>query len=343
MIDIKNIFLKDLKNIKNLNELNNLQNKYIGKNSELQKQIKNIKNLFDDEKIKKGKELHLLRQFIIDEISNKKQYLTDSFIINQLKLNEIDVTLPELDLDTGNNHPLTIVKNELTKIFNELGFNVVSGTEIDNVKYNFELLDIEKDHPARNNDDCFYITDKIMLRTHSTNVTAKILSSLKKDDYKNGNIGIVSTGNVYRRDTDDSTHTHQFSQIDGVLIGNNISFSNLKWILEIICKKLFGNSSKIRMRPSFFPFTRLSAEVDVSCFYCNLKGCRICKQTGWIEILGSGMLSRKVLNLCNVPKDKNALAFGIGVERIVMLKYLITDIRKLYTNDISFLKQFKNY
>ncbi len=339
---IKSLFLLELKKANNNIELNNLQSKYLGKNSELDKLIKKIKSISPDEKKELGKKIHFTKTFILDTVKEKRITLNEILLQESLANNKIDVTLPGLNLNYANNHPITIIKNEIKKIFSNLGYRVVSGTEVDSVKYNFELLDIPNLHPARNENDCFYITKTQMLRTHSTNVTAKMLSTLTQEDYKN-TIGILSMGNVYRRDTDDATHTHQFSQIDGVLLGENISFANLKWTLEYMCKHLFGKETKLRMRASYFPFTRLSAEVDINCFYCKSNGCQICKQTGWIEILGSGMLSRKVLDLCKIPKGLSALAFGIGVERIAMLKYSIDDIRKLYSNDLNFLKQFKHF
>lgn len=187
--------------------------------------------------------------------------------------------------------------------------------------------------------DTFYISDKTLLRTHCTNVTAREISKMNEGD----TVAIISTGNVYRRDDDDATHSHQFMQIDGFLIAPNISFANLKWTIKYFCERIFGKDTKIRLRPSFFPFTEPSVEVDVSCTNCENQGCKICKMSGWIEVLGAGMIDPNVYELCGKSKDLTGFAFGIGVERIAMLKYGIDDIRHFYTNDINFLKQFRNF
>lgn len=343
MIDLKKIekdFASDLDRIKNLNDYNNIQSKYLGKNSLLNNSIKNIKNLSNEDKKTWGKSLHQLRLYFLNQLKIKYQNLNNTLIQENLSKNKIDITLPGVNINVGNFHPISIVLKEIQHVFTELGYNIFNGREVDTDLYNFELLDISKNHPARNMHDTFYLKNNKLLRTHSTNTSSRILSELNFDK-EIKSYGILSMGNVYRRDTDDATHSHQFTQVDAVFISPNISFANLKWTLEYFCKRMFGDNTKTRLRPSCFPFTKLSAEVDISCPYCDQKGCNVCKETGWIEILGSGLFSQKVHQLCNIPKNFTSLAFGIGIERIAMIKYRIKDIREFYINNLNFLKEFK--
>lgn len=346
-MEIKKMYLffkEELKKIKNINDFNNLQSKYLGKNSEIVNLLKNIKNLTNNEKKIYGKQIHELKNKIFVDLKLKKDYLNEKQINEKLKVSKIDISLPGIDFVTGKKNPLYIIEEEIYSILQGLGYKIIYGKEIDTDFNNFQLLNIPKNHPARNLNDTFYIDDNFLLRTHCTNTSASFLKNLKKKDYNNP-VAIISIGNVYRRDTDDATHLHQFSQIDGLMWNKNISFANLKWTLKYFCKELFGEETKIRLRPSYFPFTKLSVEVDITCPICNFKGCNVCKKTGWIEVLGAGLLNPKVLELCEIDNNSgmNGLAFGIGIERIAMIKYGISNIRDFYNNDLKFLSQFKYF
>ena len=258
----------------------------------------------------------------------------------KLALESIDVTLPARKIKQGNHHPLTRIIEEMEDIFIGLGYKVAEGPEVETDNYNFEKLNLPKGHPARDMQDSFYITEEILLRTHTSPVQAR---TMEKHEGK-GPVKIICPGKVYRRDNDDATHSHQFMQIEGLVIDENISMSDLKGTLEVFVKKIFGQDREIRLRPSFFPFTEPSVEVDLSCKICHGKGCNVCKQTGWIEILGGGMVHPRVLEMSGFDSKKySGFAFGIGVERIAMLKYGVDDIRHFYTNDLRFLKQFSHY
>lgn len=250
-------------------------------------------------------------------------------------INYNDVSLTNNSLKIGNHHLLNIVLNDIIDFFNSLNFTIVSGNEVVEDKFNFQNLNIPADHPARNSHDSFFINKNLLLRTHCTTTTAEYIYNNPQND-----IRLLSYGNVYRNDDDDATHSHQFTQIDFVWIRNDLSLSNLKWIIDSFLKHIFGANIKTRYRLSFFPFTEPSFEVDISCFKCNSEGCNICKKTGWIEVLGAGMLNQNVLKSANIHNTKG-LAGGIGVERIAMLKYSISDIRNLYNNNFFINKQFK--
>ena len=248
-------------------------------------------------------------------------------------LNDVELSINSLKI--GNHHLLNIVLNDIINFFSSLNFTIVSGNEVVEDKFNFQHLNIPEDHPARNNHDSFFINENLLLRTHCTTTTAEQIYNNKSSD-----IRLLSYGNVYRNDDDDATHSHQFTQIDFVWIRKDLSLSNLKWIIDSFLKYIFETNVKTRYRLSFFPFTEPSFEVDISCFKCNSVGCNICKKTGWIEVLGAGMLNQKVLTSANIINSKG-LAGGIGVERIAMLKYSISDIRNLYNNNFYINKQFK--
>ena len=236
--------------------------------------------------------------------------------------------------------PLTIPSaEEIEDIFLGMGFQIVDGFEVETDYYNFERMNLPKDHPARDMQDTFYITEEILLRTHTSPVQAR---TLDKHDFSKGPLKMISPGRVFRRDTDDATHSHQFHQIEGLVVGKNISMGDLKGTLEMIIQKMFGAERQIRLRPSYFPFTEPSVEVDVSCFKCGGKGCNVCKKTGWIEILGAGMVHPQVLEMSGVDSEEySGFAFGLGQERIAMLRYGINDIRGFYQGDVRFSEQFK--
>lgn len=246
--------------------------------------------------------------------------------------------MPGRPVETGCHHPLTAVVEQIEDVFIGMGYEVAEGTEVEKDYYNSEALNLPKDHPARDMQDTFYITEETLLRTHTSSVQARTMENNKEK----GPIKIICPGKVYRRDDDDATHSHQFMQIEGLVIDKNIRMSDLKGTLQVFVKKMFGEDREIRLRPSFFPFTEPSVEMDISCMMCHGKGCGTCKGTGWIEILGAGMVHPNVLEMAGYDsKEYQGFAFGMGAERIAMLKYGVDDIRHFYTNDVRFLQQFK--
>lgn len=309
LIEIKNVFLK--------NEV-----------APLYKQLATMEN-----KKEFGQLLNELKKEIEDLYLNSLKKFSDS----EDKVEQLyDYSFENKYLLNGTSHLLNNVLNQAIDFFTQLNFDIVSGDEVVTDEFNFHNLNIPKNHPARNMQDSFFINDELMLRTHCTVTTAQKIYQNKSDD-----IRVLSYGNVYRKDDDDATHSHQFMQIDLVWINKDMNLANLKWLIDSFLKYLFNENIKTRYRLSYFPFTEPSFEVDVSCFKCNQQGCNICKKTGWIEILGAGLLNLNVLDIANI-KNKVGLAAGIGVERIAMLKYGITDIRDFYSNNFAFNKQFKN-
>lgn len=336
----------DVKKNSEVNLLHFLKSKYLGKKSEFSDVLKSLSDFDDKQKSEIGKLVNNFKVEIMKSINEKIIKLEKEQIEKKLKENQVDVTLPGLALQIGHRNPLFLVIDEVTTIFKNLGYQIISGTEVENEEYNFNRLNLPENHPARAMQDTFYLNDphkgknRLLLRTHCTNMTARILSSAATTELKEP-LAYISLGNVYRKDDDDATHSHQFMQIDAFLAGYGVTFANLKWTLEYFCQQLFGAQSKIRLRPSYFPFTEPSAEVDVTCPICSGKGCSLCKHTGWIEILGAGMIHPNVFKACGI-KDSNitGLAFGVGIERIAMIKYSIDDIRLFYSNDLRFLEQF---
>ena len=233
---------------------------------------------------------------------------------------------------------LVQIIDEIEKLFLGLGFQIIEGPEVEEDHYNFEMLNLPPDHPARDMQDTFYITKKTLMRTQTSPVQAR---TLEKHDFSKGPLKMISPGKVYRRDTDDATHSHQFHQVEGLVVDKNITMADLKGTLELVAKTIFGEDREIRLRPSYFPFTEPSAEVDVSCFKCGGKGCAVCKNSGWIEVLGAGMVHPNVLKMAGVdPEVYGGFAFGLGPDRFAMLKYGVDDIREFYLNDMRFLNQF---
>jgi phenylalanyl-tRNA synthetase alpha chain len=262
--------------------------------------------------------------------------LEEAAIQQQLENESIDVTLPGRPAKTGNHHPLTRVVEEIEDLFISMGYEVAEGPEVEKDYYNFEALNLPKGHPARDMQDSFYISEDILLRTHTSPVQARTMEANGGEPIK-----IICPGKVYRRDSDDATHSHQFTQIEGLVIGENINMSDLKGTLSVFAKKMFGDDREIRLRPSFFPFTEPSVEMDISCFKCGGSGCNVCKKTGWLEILGAGMVHPNVLEMAGYDSKRlSGFAFGMGPERIAMLKYGVEDIRHFYTNDVRFVSQF---
>lgn len=334
---IKEKFLKDLENVKNSESLEELRIKYLGKKSEVSEIYSSLKSLSDSEKKSFGLVINELKNEIETKINELKSSFDSAKLNDKLNNEKIDVSLPATKINTGSTHPITKIIEEVESLFVSMGYDVVDGPELELDKYNFECLNIPKGHPVRDTQDSFFINEEWLLRTQTSPVQVRTMEA----NVEKGPIKIICPGKVYRKDNDDATHSHQFTQIEGLVIGENISMSDLKGTLEMFAKNIFGKTREIRFRPSYFPFTEPSIEVDVSCFNCNKKGCPICKNTGWIEILGAGMVHPNVLKMSGYDSDKyTGFAFGMGAERIAMLKYRVPDVRMFYTNDIRFLKQF---
>ena len=328
--------LQQIEEAQDLKQLNDIRVAYLGKKGPVTEILKGMGKLSAEERPKMGALANEVRGAIAEKIESKQKALEEAAIQKQLEEEAIDVTLPGRPVKTGNHHPLTRVIEEIEDLFIGMGYSIAEGPEVEKDYYNFEALNLPKGHPARDMQDSFYITEEILMRTHTSPVQAR---TMEKHEGK-GPVKIICPGKVYRRDNDDATHSHQFTQIEGLLVDENISMGDLKGTLEVFAKKMFGEDREIRLRPSFFPFTEPSVEVDVSCM-CHGKGCSICKGTGWIEILGAGMVHPNVLEMAGFDSKKyTGFAFGMGPERIAMLKYGIDDIRHFYTNDIRFLKQF---
>lgn len=320
----------------NLKELNDVRVAYLGKKGPITDLLKGMGKLSAEERPKMGALVNTVRENLTDVLTAKSTALEEAAIQQQLEKESIDVTLPGARVAIGNRHPLTRVIEEIEDLFVGMGYEIVEGPEVEKDYYNFEAMNLPKGHPARDMQDSFYISEEILLRTHTSPVQARTMEAKKGEP-----IRVICPGKVFRRDTDDATHSHQFMQIEGLVIGENIRMSDLKGTLDALAKKMFGAEREIRLRPSFFPFTEPSVEVDVSCHKCGGKGCNVCKQTGWIEILGAGMVHPNVLEMAGYDSTKlSGFAFGIGAERIAMLKYGVDDIRHFYTNDVRFLSQF---
>ena len=319
-----------------LNDLNDFRIKYMGKKGELTQILRGMGKLSAEERPLIGQLANEIRDSIEVKLAERMAVIKSKELAETLQAESIDVTLPGIRPDSGRQHPLSLVIEEIEEIFMGMGFTIEEGPEIELDYYNFEALNIPKDHPAREMQDSFYISPEVLLRTHTSPVQARTMEKMQ------GNlpVKIIVPGKVYRRD-DDATHSPMFHQVEGLLIDKNVRFSDLKGVLLNFARQMFGADQKIRLRPSFFPFTEPSAEVDIACVMCKGAGCRTCGQTGWLEILGSGMVHTRVLEMGGYyPEEVSGFAFGMGVERIAMLKYGIDDLRLLYENDLRFLRQF---
>lgn len=320
------------------NKLNELKAKFVGKQSELSQLMKKLAELPSEEKANFGKSLNIAKQKILEFVAEKQVKLANEIIDAKIANEKIDITLPGRKIEKGSKHPCDIIKDDLTEFFTSLGYAVAVGNEVELDKFNFELLNIPKDHPARAMQDSFYVDDNSLLRSHTSAVQSHVMLNAKGQ----GPIKVICPGKVYRRDDDDMTHSHQFGQCEGLVIGKDVSLGALMETLTLMIQHIFGEKREVRFRPSFFPFTEPSIEVDISCFECGGKGCDMCKHTGWIEILGAGMVHPNVIRDNGFdPEIYQGFAFGVGIERLAMLKYGVDDIRKFYNNDISFLHQFK--
>ena len=326
-----------LEKVDSTQALNDIKIKYLGKKSELSNLLKEMGKLPKEERPVIGSLVNEVRKKIEEAILEKEKYFAKKDLEEKLEKERIDITLPSTKIKRGSKHPVNRVIEEIEDLFVSMGYTVETGPELETDKFCFELLNLPQGHPARDMQDSFYITDEYLLRTQTSAVQARtMLANEEKSP-----IRMICAGKTYRRE-DDATHSHQFTQAEGLVIDKNISLADLKGTLEIFAKKIIGENTKIRFRPSYFPFTEPSYEVDISCFKCGGKGCNICKQTGWIEVLGSGMVHPNVLRMCGYDPDKySGFAFGLGLERIAMFKYGIPDMRYLYANDVRFLSQFE--
>ncbi|WP_243297400.1 phenylalanine--tRNA ligase subunit alpha [Bacillus litorisediminis] len=329
--------LQKIQNAEDLKELNDIRIAYLGKKGPITEVLRGMGKLSAEERPKMGALVNVVREKITERIEAKQAELEEKAISEKLAKESIDVTLPGRPIELGNHHPLTKIVEEIEDLFISMGYEIAEGPEVETDYYNFEALNLPKGHPARDMQDSFYITEEILLRTHTSPVQAR---TMEKQQGK-GPVKIICPGKVYRRDSDDATHSHQFTQIEGLVVDRNIRLSDLKGTLNVFAKKIFGEEREIRLRPSFFPFTEPSVEMDISCKMCGGAGCNVCKGTGWIEILGAGMVHPNVLEMAGYDSNEyTGFAFGMGPERIAMLKYGIEDIRHFYTNDVRLLKQF---
>lgn len=321
----------------NLKDLESVRVEYLGKKGPITEVLRGMGKLSKEERPVIGELANTVRSEIAAAIESKKAVFEKEALDQQLKEETIDVTLPGRPVHVGGPHLLTSIVEEIEDLFIGMGFEVKEGPEVETDYYNFEALNLPKDHPARDMQDSFYITEDLLLRTHTSPVQARTMGAFKG----NKPVKMICPGKVYRRDTDDATHSHQFTQVEGLFVDKDVKMSDLKGVLNQFAKQFFGEEREIRLRPSFFPFTEPSVEMDISCKVCHGEGCSVCKQTGWIEILGGGMVHPDVLKMAGYdPNVYSGFAFGMGPERIAMLKYGVDDIRHFYQNDQRFLKQY---
>lgn len=333
--NIRNQAISLLNDVKELKALDEIRVEYLGKKGQLTQVLRGMKDLSPEERPIIGQ----LANEIRDEIEQKLEEVKNLLILKEqekkLKEEVIDVTMPGRKRKTGGRHPMNLVLNEIVEIFLGMGYKIAEGPEIETDYYNFEALNIPKDHPARDEQDTFYINQEFMLRTATSPIQVRVMEKQKPP------VRIICPGKVYRSDAVDATHSPVFHQIEGLVVDKNITFADLKGVLEVFAKELFGEKINVRFRPHFFPFTEPSAEMDVSCVVCGGKGCNVCKGSGWTEILGCGMVHPNVLRMAGIdPEEYTGFAFGMGLERLAMSKYGIKDLRLFVENDIRFLKQF---
>ena len=335
-LEIENNLIKDLESIKTLNDLVVCKAKYLGKNGCVSELTRNMKDLNIEEKVIVGKYASEIRNKVTEILNNKETSLKEEILNKKLEEETIDVTLPSKKIRRGSIHPFNKIVMEIEDLFVSMGYDVLDGPELETDEYCFQRLNIPLGHPVRDTQDSFYVDTDYLLRTQTSSVQARTMES----NIEKGPIRMICPGKTYRRD-DDATHSHQFGQFEGLVIDENITLADLKGTLEVMARKLLGEKTKVRFRPSYFPFTEPSVEVDVSCFKCGGKGCSLCKNTGWIELLGAGMVHPNVLKANGYDPDKyTGFAFGTGIDRLAMMKYNIPDIRLMYTNDDRFLKEF---
>ena len=328
----------EINNVKTVQELNELKSKYLGKEGLVTELSKSMKDVPNELKKEVGIKINEIRNYVTDLITNKESEVKENLLNEKLNKEVIDITLPSKKIKRGSLHPMTRITEELEDLFVSMGYTVYGGPEVESDENCFQKLNLPKGHPARDAQDTFYLENEVenyLLRSQTS--TAQVHAM--EENVEKGPIRIVCPGKVYRRD-EDATHSHQFMQIEGLVIDENVSMADLKGTLEIMMKKILGEKTQVRFRPSYFPFTEPSVEVDVTCFKCGGKGCSLCKQTGWIEVLGAGMVHPNVLEMCGYDSKKyQGFAFGTGIDRMAMFKYGIPDIRTIYGNDIRFIEQ----
>lgn len=336
--DLEKEIVRELKSINDMQKLNDLKTKYLGKKGKISELTLKLKDLKVEEKKEFGKKINEIKEKVNNLISEKRQILEDIELEKSLKNDEVDITLPAVAIKNGSPHILERLIEEVESIFMNMGYDVVDGPEIEEDKYNFEMLNIPKGHPARDAQDTFYIEgEEILLRSQTSPVQVR---TMLKGEGKTP-IRMICPGKTYRRDDDDATHSHQFIQIEGLLVEHDISLSDLKGTIDVLTKQLFGKDTQTRFRPSYYQFTEPSVEVDISCFNCHGKGCSICKKTGWITIAGAGIVHPNVLKMSGYdPKIWSGFAFGFGAERMAMLKYGIPDVRTFYNTDLRESMEF---
>ena len=321
-----------------LEELNEIRVHTLGKKGPITEVLRGMRDLDPKERPMVGAFANEIRDELNQALTERKETLEKEALNKRLEEETIDVTLQGTPTSLGGSHIITNIIQEIEDLFIAMGYQVVNGYEVEEDSYNFERMNLPKDHPARDMQDSFYINEELLMRTHTSPVQAR---TMEKHDFSQGALRMISPGKVYRRDTDDATHSHQFHQIEGLVVDKGITMADLKGTLEVMLKQMFGSERDIRFRPSYFPFTEPSVELDISCFKCGGKGCSVCKHTGWIEILGAGMVHPRVLEMSGIdPKEYSGFAFGIGPDRVAMLRYGVNDIRQFYTNDLRFLQQF---
>ena len=328
--------IKEIENAQNANSLYEIRVKYLGKKGEFTAVLRGMKDLSSEQRPVIGGMVNKYKEELENLIQEKEKQFAEQELQRKLKEEKVDVTLPSNKVTRGSKHPLNRVIEEIEDLFVSMGYDVVDGPELETDEFCFEKLNLPKGHPARDMQDSFYITTEYLLRTQTSAVQARVMMA----NTEKTPIRIIVPGKTYRRE-DDATHSHQFNQVEGLVVDENITLAHLKGTLEVFMRKLLGEKTNLRFRPSYFPFTEPSYEVDVSCFKCGGKGCNLCKQTGWIELLGAGMVHPNVLKMNGYDPEKyTGFAFGTGLDRLAMFKYGITDMRYLYRNDVRFLKQF---
>ncbi len=334
LLSLRDSFHKESESVTSLPELQQLKVKYLGKKGLVTEKLKTLSAIAPEQRPAYGKTVNELKQHIEQEIIRVELLLKQEEYQKSILTEALDVTLPGKYTPFGREHPIHKVLSEITAIFSSMGFEVEEGPEVELDYYNFEALNIPKNHPARDMQDTFYISDEVVLRTHTSPVQIRVMEKRKPP------LKIIAPGKVYRCDADIS-HTPMFHQVEGFMVDTDIAFSDLKGVLQLFIHSMFSAETPVRFRPSYFPFTEPSAEVDIGCIFCSGKGCRVCKQTGWLEILGAGMIHPRVFEYVGYdPEMYTGFAFGMGVERITMLKFGIDDIRLFFENDLRFLRQF---
>lgn len=334
--EISKLTKEKVEQITTSQELKELKAKVLGKKSELTEILRGMGQIAAEQRPVVGELVNKVRTEIEEMIDSKEKEFEEAELKRKLEAEKIDITLPATRIKRGSIHPLNRIIEDVEDLFVSMGYDVITGPELETDEYCFERLNLPKDHPARDMQDSFYITTEYLLRTQTSSVQARtMMANTEKTP-----IRMICPGKTYRKE-DDATHSHQFNQVEGLVVDKDISFANLKGTLEVFVKRLLGEKTQLRFRPSYFPFTEPSYEVDATCFKCGGKGCNLCKQTGWIELLGSGMVHPNVLKMNGYDPDVySGFAFGTGLDRLAMFKYGITDMRLLYTNDVRFLSQF---